>query len=425
MKNNKQCQQIRDFKGIYSCDNYSDVYIGDCNQVKKKIAFSDTLESVQFSSKASCEEFIYFVCWSDDGGLNGLLAELHGANGALSGKNAKWEVFPTGINFSLPSDRPSEALINTELKKAHCKKWKNVTAGVKNDGSKFRKYPKIHPNAEFIWYDSGKDSSAGAPFDGFNHDEFLIFRLSIRELYKEECYDCNHECECVDECQCGTCAETIQTERSMLEKEALTKTFLVKGDENNSKRCKAPYTKETCSELDLPRLEPCFYLHWGDSKRDQLENNDNEVLYITACNPYKNLRMRGLTITKISLLQKRELIQGIGNASGQVSVGNVRDIEDSLKAGDFQNISDMVDISELELPTIRTLDSNFIQIVPNRLIHLGDLCGCSCTSQAVHFSSKNARAGDYQIEVEYCIDQIEINQDNTGKTRFPISLIKS
>ncbi|KAB8152118.1 hypothetical protein EZY14_015410 [Kordia sp. TARA_039_SRF] len=425
MKNIKECTKIRQFKGIYSCDNYADVYIGDCNQVQQKIASNSSLDSVQFEAKATCEAFIYFVCWSDDGGLNGLLAELHGSNSALSGTNAKWEVFPTGINFSLHTTRPSEKLINTELKKAHCKKWKKVTEGNTNGKRPFRTYPDISKNARFIWFDSGKDSSAGAPFQGFNHDEFLIFRFPIRELFAEECHDCKQDCECDDNCHCGTCADSIKNERKELKESALEKTFVIKGDENNSRRCKAPYTKETCSELDLPRLEPCFYLHWGDSKRDQLENNDNEVLYITACNPYKNLRMRGLTITKISLLQKRELIQGIGNASGQVSVGNVRDIEDSLKAGDFQNISDMVDISELELPTIRTLDSNFIQIVPNRLIHLGDLCGCSCTSQAVHFSSKNARAGDYQIEVEYCIDQIEINQDNTGKTRFPISLIKS
>ncbi|PTX60472.1 hypothetical protein C8N46_106116 [Kordia periserrulae] len=417
MKNIKECTKIRQFKGIYSCDNYADVYIGDCNQVRQKIASNSSLDSVQFEAKATCEAFIYFVCWSDDGGLNGLLAELHGSNSALSGTNAKWEVFPTGINFSSHTTRPSEKLINTELKKAHCKKWKKVTKGNTNGKRPFRTYQDISKNAHFIWYDSGKDSSAGAPFQGFNHDEFLIFRFPIRELFVEECHDCKQDYECDDNCHCGACADSIKNERKLLKKSALEKTFVIKGDENNSRRCKAPYSEETCSTLDLPRLEPCFYLHWGDSQKDQMETHDDEVLYITACNPYGNLSFRGVTITSISILYKKGFVKkGDDTIRAAATIG--QHIPNEHPDGSVKPNTPI-------LTTHQVVTDGSIQIVPNRLIHLGDLCGCSCASQALYLSIQNAKPTDYEILIEYCIDQIEINQDNTGKTRFPISLIKS
>lgn len=405
MDSKEKCTKIRQFKGIYSCDNYADVYIGDCNQVQQKIASNSSLDSVQFEAKATCEAFIYFVCWSDDGGLNGLLAELHGSNSTLSGTNAKWEVFPTGINFSSHTTRPAEKLINTELKKAHCKKWKKVTKGNTNGKRPFRTYQNISKNAHFIWYDSGKDSSAGAPFQGFNHDEFLIFRFPVKELFKEECHDCKCGCECADDCHCSVCSDSVQEERKMLQSEAQKKTFLIKGKENNSRRCKEPYANTTCSTLDLPTLEPCFYLHWGDGRRDQMETHDDEVLYITACNPYGNLSFKGLTITNISIVYKQK--------AGPI---HYKKDDTAIVAGNSPHIP---------LVTTVPVTDGSIQLVPNRLVQLGDLCGCSCASQAVYLSIQNAKPQDYEIVVEYCIDQIVINQDNTGKTRFPITLINS
>ncbi len=383
MKNNERCSQTRLVKGAYSCDNYADIYIGDCSQVHEKIASNSDLKSVQFEVTATCEAYIYFVCWSDKKALNGLLAELTGANTILSGKSDKWEVFPTGVNFSTHTPRPSEKLVNSELKKTHCKEWKAVTAGIKNEGTMFRKYDDISADAQFIWYNSGKHPSSGAPFTGFNHDEFLIFRFPVKELFKEECHHCNNDCECGDDCHCSVCAEAIGEEQKVLKEQALGKSFLIKGKENNSRRCKTPYSEETCSMLDLPTLEPCFYLHWGDGTRDQLENRDQEVVYITACNPYGNLRFRGLTITNISIVPK-----------GQNGI-------------------------------IGSQVNQTIQLIPSRLIHFGDLCGCACTSQELHLLTENAKPQAYEILVDYCIDQIEINQDNTGKTRFPITVIKS
>jgi hypothetical protein len=407
MKNNENCHQTRVIEATYSCDNYADIYVGDCNKVLRKVANNSSLEAVSFKAKATCEEYLYFVCWSDNGGLNGLLAQLQGTNTVFSGTHSKWEVFPTGINFSSHITRPSEQLINAELKKAHCKKWKAVTEGPNNGQRPFRTYKEIEEKAHFIWYDSGKDASAGAPFQGFNHDEFLIFRFPVKELFKEECHDCNQDCECVDDCHCSICSEAISEEQKVLKAQALSKTFTIKGKENNSRRCKAPYSGETCSILDLPKLEPCFYLHWGDGPEDQISTNEQEVLYITACNPYSNLRFRGLIITKVSIVAKgRIFTPGVG-------VPVIPGITEPIKG---ELVKKTASVSK---------EDDTIQLIPNRLLHFGDLCGCACASQALSLLTQRAMPRDYEIHVEYCIDQIEINQDNTGKTLFPITLIKS
>lgn len=380
MKHTKNCDQTRVIKGTYSCDNFADVYVGDCNQVQRKIANNSSLKAVSFETKVTCNEYLYFVCWSDNGGLNGLLAQIQGTNTAFSGLSPKWEVFPTGIDFSSAAKRPSDTLVNQELKKAHCKKWKPVTKGSNNGSRPFQTYKEIDKNAHFIWFDSGKDPQVGSPFQGFNHDEFLIFRFPVQELFKEECYDCDQECECQDDCNCSVCATEITAQQEVLKTEALKKSFVINGKENNSRRCKTPYSAETCSTLDLPTLEPCFYLHWGDGRRDQMETHDDEVMYISACNPYGNLSFKGLTITSISIVPT---------------------------------------------PTVGNDGTKTIQIVPDKLICLGDLCGCTCTSQALSLLIRGAKPQNYEIHVEYCIDQIVINQDNKGKTLFPISLINS
>ena len=291
-------------------------------------------------------------------------------------------MYATGINFSTPQTRPSEELVNTELKKAHCKKWNAVTKGVANGNRPFRAYPKIDKSAHFIWFDSGKDASAGAPFQGFNHEEFLIFRFPVKELFKEECHDCDCTCECVDDCHCGTCADTIQKERKVLQAEAQKKSFLIKGKENNSRRCKTPYSNETCSTLDLPTLEPCFYLHWGDGPEDQMTTRDHEVLYITACNPYGNLRFRGLTITKVSM-----------GAKGRVfNPGDHDDVEVIPGVTVTPTRTDKVEIAKT---VITEKDDDTIQLIPNRLIRFGDLCGCACASQALNLLTQNAKPQDY------------------------------
>lgn len=59
--------------------------------------------------------------------------------------------------------------------------------------------------------------------------------------------------------------------------------------------------KSVCKEIDLPKLEPCISVRWGDSACDCLESSDHEVMIVTVCNCYKNYALKNFTITSIEL----------------------------------------------------------------------------------------------------------------------------
>ena len=72
--------------------------------------------------------------------------------------------------------------------------WRTVTPGPLNTGARqsFGDSPprywwpivsQLPTSAAWMWYDSGRDLSPGFPFVGFNHDEFLIFRLPLTALW--------------------------------------------------------------------------------------------------------------------------------------------------------------------------------------------------------------------------------------------------
>ena len=59
MEHTKNCDQTRVVEATYSCDNYADIYVGDCNKVLRKVATNSSLEAVNFKAKATCEEYLY------------------------------------------------------------------------------------------------------------------------------------------------------------------------------------------------------------------------------------------------------------------------------------------------------------------------------------------------------------------------------
>lgn len=61
-----------------------------------------------------------------------------------------------------------------------------------------------------------------------------------------------------------------------------------------------PFSSEC--EVVLPddfSLRPYFYLHWGKSAGDRIENHDTEVLYITVKNIFEDLEFRGFKVASL------------------------------------------------------------------------------------------------------------------------------
>ncbi len=168
------CQKYS-FKGKVCCDNHADIYIGTKNHLTELIGSQDFPDITDFSGEVKCCDYIYFVCWSDDIGLNGLIAVLSGGNLVRTGDTNGWEVFATGIDKDDMLNRPSTSQINNQIVIANqSTKWKAPFVGSSDIGEgKPWKETKLNntPPSNFIWHNSEKDSnniwptSPYVPFD--------------------------------------------------------------------------------------------------------------------------------------------------------------------------------------------------------------------------------------------------------------------
>jgi hypothetical protein len=54
--------------------------------------------------------------------------------------------------------------------------------------------------------------------------------------------------------------------------------------------------KPRCRTVEVPRLEPCISISWGDSKCDCFETDDTEIVCVTVCNCYSNVSFSNFSI---------------------------------------------------------------------------------------------------------------------------------
>ena len=386
------CKKVYVHGNIW-CDDNADVYIGNNKQVNNLVLSQNYPSTESFEElQVDCCDYLYFVCWSNDVGRNGLIADLHGSSDVYTGNN-HWQVYATGSDKDYSTTRPLKTEVNAFIKKATCEHaWQSPAVGQKNNGTNepFPSVLGIDQKANFIWYDSGNDTRnryPTAPFVPFvaiatsstgpTHDEFLIFRIPVNVIHPEECQDCNC-CEGSD-C-CSKCGEKIASQEEIVSGRAVKKSFTINAEGNNNKRCKGAYSEKTCSELDIPKIEPCFYLHYGDSSSDKLEEHDTEVVYLTICNPYKNIEFKGLTITEVILSPPSPL-----TPDGELAM----------------------------------------RIVPDRLVHFNCLKGCSCASREFTILARGIRAGKYNIEFKYCVDEVLVLNEHIGSCNFDIDIVSS
>ena len=101
---------------------------------------------------------------------------------------------------------------------------------------------------------------------------------------------------------CKTCADIKKDQDAYLSRKCAQKVNLLPrincdclqdGPEADSDcRC-------ICHAIELPDIEPCISIRWGDSKCDCIETDDVEVLCVTVCNCYSNVAFNNLTIGHI------------------------------------------------------------------------------------------------------------------------------
>lgn len=181
--------------GHFSCDNSYSVWKGNISQVDPQplLQATNSTAAAIFQGEdlpafvPSAGGYLYIACWSDDEGFQGLIGSFTGIATIHTG-DSRWRVLATGINKG-NSQFPTSAEINTAISAAQPTDWKVPAVGAPNGGAPWgRAVAGISDQARWIWHDSGRDTRARfpnapyVPFAGFNHQEFLIFRIPCEEF---------------------------------------------------------------------------------------------------------------------------------------------------------------------------------------------------------------------------------------------------
>ncbi len=197
--------------GHFSCDNSYAIWWGDQNSVITKYAEeTNTSASGIFSGEDLTPipyvggSYLYIIAWSDDSAYQGLIGTFSGAVSIHTG-DPRWRVLPTNKNKG-NNEFPSQSEINASIAAAAAPDWKMPFVGAPNGGAPWNtSVGEISTDAKWVWHDSGRDNrtkypnSPYVPFAGYNHDEFLIFRIPLDDFQepKPESKGC-----CVIMCQC-------------------------------------------------------------------------------------------------------------------------------------------------------------------------------------------------------------------------------
>jgi len=180
-------------------DNQYDVYFGDSMSTSLVVGGDTnwmTTETWNVTG-AGPSDFLYVSTASDHAVAQGFLGEFENTtqNVTIETGSGLWEVFPAGewlqvIDASWPavwppSVMPTQAEVDQAIAFATTNSlWQTPDSHPDYQNSMsplpWGTQAGISGTAWWIWHDSGDQASPApypAPFDGFNHDEFLIFRV--------------------------------------------------------------------------------------------------------------------------------------------------------------------------------------------------------------------------------------------------------
>ncbi|MFV1980729.1 MAG: PEP-CTERM sorting domain-containing protein [Rhodothermia bacterium] len=188
-------------------DNQYDIYFGDSLLSVPTFVGGDTnwMDTEVWSPVGvDPTAFLYVATASDQAVAQGFIGEFQNLTTGNSfntsdNTGTPWEVFPAGaylaalnvIDSTIPatvwpiSTQPTQSQVQTAVNYATTNGlWVTPTSAPGYDNasspSPWGARPGIPGTAEWIWYDTGVGTSVPypAPFDGFNHDEFLVFRIA-------------------------------------------------------------------------------------------------------------------------------------------------------------------------------------------------------------------------------------------------------
>ena len=199
--------QADDWDMYITVDNQYDIYFGTPTTTNFFAGGDTTWTTVEYFQALGRlpTDYLYVATASDYSTAQGFIGTFTNTttNATISTGDTVWEVFPAGAYSATnpygpglwpPSLMPTQTQVDTAIAYATANNlWVAPTAnpGYDNDPSTpiapyswewGWTFANIQPTASWIWYDSGNDTYAGTfapvPLIGFNHDEFLVFRVA-------------------------------------------------------------------------------------------------------------------------------------------------------------------------------------------------------------------------------------------------------
>ena len=175
-----------------TADNVYGIYTGTLTGASQFVNADNswpTAETYNFNLPAN--NYIYVVSYSDDVVAQGFLAQFtnQDTNHRFYSSDPQWQVTATGINKGTNDSQPTVTDLTSQILLANAGTnssggWVSTSVGPQNlNALPWGTIANIDAAAHWTWYDSGKDTRSNTaypiPFDGFNHDEYLIFRIPV------------------------------------------------------------------------------------------------------------------------------------------------------------------------------------------------------------------------------------------------------
>jgi len=132
------------------------------------------------------DKYLYVVTASDLSTAQGFLGQFENLSSGYKfySNDPQWQVTATGLGSNAPytGSAADFGLLNHEIQDANnggnaSSGWTTLTAGPANGASPWGSIGGIDSAARWVWYSSNGDPDPTTP--GFNHDEWLVFRIAI------------------------------------------------------------------------------------------------------------------------------------------------------------------------------------------------------------------------------------------------------
>lgn len=179
--------QATNIQVAITVDNSYALYTGTSTTPLAYVGTDDSWPSTEtYTFDLPNTNYIYVVTQSDLSVAQGFLAQFSNLdnNTKFYSNDSEWQVTATGRYGLAPytASAADFAELGGQLVAANAGSnpsggWVAPTAGGANGVAPWGLRPGIDPEARWVWYN--KDGRVDPTLGGFNHDEYLIFRISV------------------------------------------------------------------------------------------------------------------------------------------------------------------------------------------------------------------------------------------------------